>query len=362
MTTGSECFTEILMSRKPCSSNREASHRALSTSACAVGRPCLRSTRASSDPALTPIRIGTPASDAARAISRTLSSNALMLPGFTRTPAQPASMAAKTYLGWKWISAITGIGDLRAIWGRASTSSCDGTATRTIWQPAAVSSAICWRVASTSAVSVVVIDCTVTGASPPTATDPTRTCRDRRRAAIGSGGAAGMPRSVAVIVVFGSNGRDRRRRTGSAERVRHGGDDVGEQEQHRQPDDQRHHEVCSGQQLGEVDATRVAAPERPRDPRPGLLERQDRQVPAVERQQGQQVEDADEDVEPGHEQQEGGDLLGGRRAGLQRLATYPGRADGADEAAGVPRAVVQGLIPQLRHRGGDRDERLTRVP
>src|SRR5512144_3281195 len=355
MTTGSECFTEILMSRKPCSSNREASHRALSTSASAVGRPCLRSTRASSDPALTPIRIGTPASDAARAISRTLSSNALMLPGFTRTPAQPASMAAKTYLGWKWMSAITGIGDLRAIWGRPSTSSCDGTATRTIWQPAAVSSAICWRVASTSAVSVVVIDCTDTGASPPTATDLTRTCRDRQRWGCRHAEVGGGHRGLRLQ-------RDGSARTGSAERVRHGVDDVGEQEQHRQPDEQRHHEVCSGQQLGEVDATRIAAPERPRDPRPGLLERQNRQVPAVERQQGQQVEDADEDVEPGHEQQEGGDLLGGRGAGLQRLATDPGRADRADEAAGVPRAVVQGLIPQLRHRGGDRDERLTRVP
>ena len=35
-----------------------------------------------------------------------------MLPGLTRTAAQPASIAAKTYLGWKWMSAITGICDL----------------------------------------------------------------------------------------------------------------------------------------------------------------------------------------------------------------------------------------------------------
>ncbi len=87
-----------------------------------------------------------------------------MLPGLTRTAAQPASIAAKTYLGWKWMSAMTGICDLRAIAGSASTSSCDGTATRTIWQPAAVSSAICCRVALTSAVRVVVIDCTETRA------------------------------------------------------------------------------------------------------------------------------------------------------------------------------------------------------
>ena len=83
-----------------------------------------------------------------------------MLPGLTRTAAQPASIAAKTYLGWKWMSAITGICDLLAIAGSASASSWLGTATRTIWQPDAVSSAICCRVALMSAVSVVVIDCT----------------------------------------------------------------------------------------------------------------------------------------------------------------------------------------------------------
>jgi hypothetical protein len=92
---------------------------------------------------LTPIRIGVPAAEAAAAISLTLSSNWRMLPGLTRTAAQPASMAAKTYLGWKWMSAITGICDFLAIAGSASTSSWDGTATRTIWQPDAVSSAIC---------------------------------------------------------------------------------------------------------------------------------------------------------------------------------------------------------------------------
>ncbi len=119
------------------------------------------------------MRIGTPWSLAARAISPTLSSNFLMLPGLTRTAAQPASMAAKTYFGWKWMSAMTGIWDFLAIIGRASASSCDGTATRTIWHPEAVSSAICWSVALTSAVSVVVMDCTEIGASPPTGTEPT---------------------------------------------------------------------------------------------------------------------------------------------------------------------------------------------
>ena len=117
MTTGSLCLTEILMSRKSCSSNSEHSHSADSTSASGVALPYFSSSRLSSEPALTPMRIGTPASLAARAISPTLSSNCLMLPGFTRTPAQPASIAAKTYLGWKWMSAITGMPDFRAICG-----------------------------------------------------------------------------------------------------------------------------------------------------------------------------------------------------------------------------------------------------
>src|SRR3954447_11727450 len=202
MMTGSLCLTEILMSRKPCSSNSEHSHSALSTSASGVALPYLASSRLSSEPALTPIRIGTPAPAAAAAISLTLSSNCRMLPGLTRTAAHPASIAANTYFGWKWMSAITGSCDFFAIAGSASTSSCDGTATRTIWHPAAVSSAICWSVALTSAVSVVVIDCTLTGAPPPTGTLPTMICRLIRRGASGGGGTAGMPRLIAVTRTF----------------------------------------------------------------------------------------------------------------------------------------------------------------
>src|SRR5690349_14570897 len=121
-----------------------------------------------------------------------------MLPGFTRTAAQPASIAAKTYFGWKWMSAITGICDLRAIAGNASASSDEGTATRTIWQPDAVSSAICCSVAFTSAVNVVVIDCTDTGAPPPTGTGPTMIWRDTRRGASSGAGAAGIPRFTTI--------------------------------------------------------------------------------------------------------------------------------------------------------------------
>ena len=102
------------------------------------------------------------------------------------------------------MSAITGIWDLRAISGSASASSCDGTATRTIWQPDAVSSAICCSVAFTSAVTVVHIDCTDTGAPPPTGTAclplPTMIWRDFRRGARGSAAGCGMPRSMLMIL------------------------------------------------------------------------------------------------------------------------------------------------------------------
>ncbi|CAB4953384.1 unannotated protein [freshwater metagenome] len=205
MTTGSLCLTEILKSRKSCSSNSDASQSADSTRASGVALPYFASSRLSSEPAFTPMRIGVPVSLAARAISPTLPSNSLILPGFTRTAAHPASIAANTYFGWKWMSAITGIPDLRAICGSASASSWLGTATRTIWQPDAVSSAICCRVAFTSDVSVVHIDWTLIGASPPTSTGWVgclrRICRDLRRGASTGGGTAGMPRLIVTCQV-----------------------------------------------------------------------------------------------------------------------------------------------------------------
>jgi hypothetical protein len=90
--------------------------------------------------------------------------------------------------------------------GNASASSADGTATRTIWHPAAVSSAICCSVAFTSVVGVVVIDCTDTGASPPTSTDPTLIWRDFRRSDSFGAGSAGMPRDTAVTVTSDAYG------------------------------------------------------------------------------------------------------------------------------------------------------------
>ena len=94
------------------------------------------------------------------------------------------------------MSAMTGIWLLRAIAGSASASSWLGQATRTMSQPEAVSSAICWSVALMSVVGVVVIDCTDTGKSLPTPTLPTWIWRVWRRGARTGGGRGGIPRET----------------------------------------------------------------------------------------------------------------------------------------------------------------------
>ena len=187
-----------------------------------------------------------------------------MLPGLTRTAAQPASIAANTYLGWKWMSAITGICDLRAISGSASASSCDGTATRTIWQPDAVSSAICCSVAFTSAVSVVVIDCTDTGAPPPTGTAclplPTMIWRDLRRGASGSRAGWGMPRSIVMTLVASLD---------DVNRV----DEVGHDQEQAEADQQGEHPDAHRYQPPEVDQAGIGLRPQPGEPGPASARR-----------------------------------------------------------------------------------------
>src|SRR5262245_6041585 len=173
------------MSKKSSSSRIRASFSADSTSASGVGAPYRSSRSLSSEPAFTPIRIGTPRHLASRAITRTLSWY-LMLPGLIRSPWIPASSAAIAYFHWKWMSATTGTVDFAAIASSAFASSQCGTATRTMSTPVATSDAICCSVALMSEVFVVVIDCTETGASPPMATLPTCSCRLVRRVFIGN--------------------------------------------------------------------------------------------------------------------------------------------------------------------------------
>src|SRR5260221_4369612 len=72
--------------------------------------------------------------------------------------------------------AVTPAASMRClISGTAGGASGTFTVTRTISEPASASSMHCCAVAAASAVSVIVIDCTITGAPPPTWTVPTRT-------------------------------------------------------------------------------------------------------------------------------------------------------------------------------------------
>src|SRR5499433_344718 len=337
------------MSRKPCSSNSEHSHSADSTSASGVALPYLASSRLSSEPAFTPILMGVPASSAARAISAILSSNCLMLPGFTRTAAQPASIAANTYLGWKWMSAMTGICDFFAIAGSASASSCDGTATRTIWQPVAVSSAICCKVAFTSAVSVVVIDWTDTGAPPPTGTAclplPTTIWRDLRRSATGCAGSPGMPRSVVIMLAA------------SLEDV-HRVDEICHDQKQAEPYQQGKHPDAHGDEPPVVHRAGIGPPPQPGQPGPAPLVDHDGEMPTVQRQQREQVEQADEDVQRGDDQQHHGDPGRPADPGRDHLA---GGIRGADDAGDLAaRGVGAVLGEQIRDRLGQAGRHLGR--
>ena len=65
--------------------------------------------------------------------------------------------------------------------GTAAAASAVFTVIRTSSLPARHNSPICLAVDATSAVSVLVIDCTTTGAPPPTCTPPMATERVKRR-------------------------------------------------------------------------------------------------------------------------------------------------------------------------------------
>src|SRR5512132_3275265 len=82
------------------------------------------------------------------------------------------------------MSATSGIRICRLISPSFSAASRTGTAHRMISQPAASRAQISSSVAWTSRVSVLVMDCTVMGASPPTFTPPIWICRVFRRVII----------------------------------------------------------------------------------------------------------------------------------------------------------------------------------
>src|SRR5437762_2275318 len=268
------------MSVKPTSSSSRTSFIACSTMASGVGPPCFAIMSFSSEPALAPTRMGTPRAAASRPIKATLSCF-LMLPGLIRIPWHPASSAASAYFHWKWMSAMTGIVDLRAITGSASTSSVSGTATRTMSQPLAARAPICCNVALKSEVFVVHIDWTLIGASPPTGTVPTLICLVFLRSV--------APSSVAA------RGCGRAARLSGDRRERP--DDIEVQQQQEQASENADDRHGDRNQAPHID---VAAPD--------LLVRENREMAAVERRQRKQVRHADEDVEVGDQQEERSDI------------------------------------------------------
>ena len=187
------------MSRKPCSSNSEHSHSADSTSASGVALPYFSSSRRSSDPAFTPIRIGT---SGAGGRPGDLADLVVELPDVARV--HPHRRAAGVDRGEDVLRLEVDVRDHRDLRlardhrrarrrrpARGRPPGRSGSRTRSAPRSAGAS-----RRRRRS--RVVVIDCTDTGASPPTATDPTWIWRLSRRSA-SLIGTDGIPSEIAVI-------------------------------------------------------------------------------------------------------------------------------------------------------------------
>src|SRR3954467_150176 len=153
-----------------------------------------------------------------------------MLPGLSRRQCTPASSAASANLYWWWMSATTGTGERGTIRASPSAASRSLQVQRTMLGPARHHAYLWASVPSTSAVFVIVIDCTDTGASPPTTTGLVGWARVIWRV---------FRRSWVVVTIIGSL-RDRRC-------------DVEVDRAHEQQEEHRHHEVGEWQELGDVD-------------------------------------------------------------------------------------------------------------
>ena len=62
-----------------------------------------------------------------------------MLPGLSRSPWTPASIAASAILYWWWMSAMIGTGERGTIWARPSAAACSLQVHLTMSHPAAAS-------------------------------------------------------------------------------------------------------------------------------------------------------------------------------------------------------------------------------
>ena len=112
--------------------------RADSTSASGVAPPYFLYRSGCSDPALTPMRMGTPRSRASAATCL-ISASLRRLPGFRRSPCTPASSAASAISWWKWMSATIGTGERGTMCARPSAAASSLQVQRTMSAPAAAS-------------------------------------------------------------------------------------------------------------------------------------------------------------------------------------------------------------------------------
>ncbi len=124
------------------------------------------------------MRMGMPASPAASSTA-SVAARPPMLPGLMRNFAAPRRAASMAMTGSKCTSATTGRGDASHTAAKASRQARRGMAMRTISQPAWANASIWAKLAATSSAGALSMDCTATGAPPPTGTPPTMTRRVR---------------------------------------------------------------------------------------------------------------------------------------------------------------------------------------
>src|SRR3984957_6410528 len=185
------------------------------------------------------------------------------------------------------MSATIGTGERGMIWANPSAAAISLQVQRTMSAPSAASAWICSSVPSTSAVLVVVIDCTDIGASPPTFTDPSAIWRVFRR------GLRGLAvTSIYPVCPFAH------RSIRSTERVGDRGGDIEEERAGKQHEQHAHEGVDEGRHLVDVRVITLASP----GAKP--LVGGDGDVATVERQHRQHVEDPDEDVDDHQDQQQ----------------------------------------------------------
>src|SRR5919198_4333538 len=170
------------------------------------------------------------------------------------------------------MSATSGMRICRLISPSFSAASRTGTAQRTMSHPAASSDQISSSVACTSRVSVLVMDCTVMGAPPPTFTLPSWICRVFRRVIIRRLPSEQLERTEAIQIV--------------PQRVHH--------QQHEQ------HEADLLRGLALLERERMAQ---------DRLDDEEEQVTAVEHRHGEQVQHGEVHADDGREQCERADPL-----------------------------------------------------